>query len=151
MKRVLFFFAAFLLVFNNLSFASDSDLFELDEVALEEDFKDLNELETYVIEHESAPLSTLRKSNPTLLTDLNLSHLSTSSPLGTAFSLDEMDWASFAWGFCCCPIGFFVVAINGAKDDNSKISYWIGLGASFLVGTTMTITNRILGFLASPI
>ena len=35
-----------------------------------------------------------------------------------------MDWASFAWGFCCWPVGFFVVVTNKDKDSNQKKSFW---------------------------
>ena len=45
-----------------------------------------------------------------------------------------MDWASFAWGFLCCPIGFFVIITNKDKDSSQKKSFWIG-----------TITGVILG------
>ena len=47
--------------------------------------------------------------------------------------IDDMDWASFAWGFCCWPVGFFVVVTNKDKDSNQKKSFWIGLGTSFVL------------------
>ena len=37
-----------------------------------------------------------------------------------------VDWNSFAWGFCCCPVGFFTVAVNNNSDSDMKTSYWIG-------------------------
>ena len=40
------------------------------------------------------------------------------------------DFEGFAWGFCCCPIGFFVIAINDNKDEDQKKSFWIGVVAS---------------------
>jgi hypothetical protein len=51
----------------------------------------------------------------------------------SAFSLDSMDWKSFAWGFCCCPVGFFVVVLNDDKDSDQKLSYWIGVAVNVVL------------------
>ncbi len=48
----------------------------------------------------------------------------------SAFGLDDMEWGPFAWGFCCWPVGFFVVAINSNKSKNEKLSFWIGTAVS---------------------
>lgn len=50
-----------------------------------------------------------------------------------AWSIDDMEWGSFAWGFCCWPIGFFVVAINSDKSKDEKLSFWIGTGVSIVL------------------
>ena len=73
----------------------------------------------------------------------DLNNLALSAPLGTNFSIEDMDWGAFAWGFCCCPIGFFVVAVNSNKDSNQKLSFWIGWGVSVVLST---ISSAIQGF-----
>ena len=55
-----------------------------------------------------------------------LSAMATPAP----FSIDDMDWGAFAWGFCCFPVGFFVVAVNKNKTSDEKLSFWIGVGVS---------------------
>lgn len=63
----------------------------------------------------------------------------------SGFSLDDMDWGAFAWGFCCCPVGFFVVAVNGNKDNDQKLSYWIGFGVSTLISVITTVASAVGG------
>lgn len=57
------------------------------------------------------------------------------------FSIDDMDWGAFAWGFCCWPVGFFVVAINNSKTSDQKLSFWIGMGVSVVVSAISYIAN----------
>ncbi len=59
----------------------------------------------------------------------------------SGWSIDDMDWGSFAWGFCCCPIGFFVVAINSNKDSDQKLSYWIGVGINVVLSAISSIAT----------
>lgn len=61
-----------------------------------------------------------------LLTEMGMNQAS--------FSFDDMDWGSFAWGFCCWPVGFFVVAINSNKDSDQKLSFWIGAITGMIIG-----------------
>ena len=62
------------------------------------------------------------------------------------FTIDDMDWGSFAWGFCCCPIGFFVVAINDDKTQEQKTSYWIGVIAGVVLDVISSAAYRASGF-----
>jgi hypothetical protein len=50
-----------------------------------------------------------------------------------SWSVDDMEWGSFAWGFCCWPVGFFVVSINSDKSKDEKLSFWIGTGVSVVL------------------
>lgn len=59
----------------------------------------------------------------------------------SGWSIDDMDWGSFAWGFCCCPIGFFVVAISSNKDSDQKLSYWIGVGVNVVLSAISSIAT----------
>jgi hypothetical protein len=50
------------------------------------------------------------------------------------FELEDMDWLAFGWGFCCCPVGFFLYMIPSRdKSQEEKTSYWIGVAAGFIL------------------
>jgi hypothetical protein len=116
--------AFFLLAVYSSTFATK---YTLDENSLDKEFKNLNNIEEQV-----------QKSN----FDTSVMKEITSNPASTIVSAEPlsinqanefyMDWESFAWGFCCCPVGFFTVAVNNNKDSDMKTSYWIGV-ASYIV------------------
>lgn len=60
----------------------------------------------------------------------------------SAFGLDDMEWGPFAWGFCCWPVGFFVVAINSNKSKNEKLSFWIGTCVSVVFSGISGLSDR---------
>ncbi|GAB4404473.1 MAG: hypothetical protein OHK0039_04660 [Bacteroidia bacterium] len=111
-----------------------ASLFAIDEAALEDDFASLDELEQYLLTNGTISYSDLQQSQAPLLASMGLDNLEGDSPLAPAFSIDEMVWIAFVWGFLCCPIGFFVVAINKNKDSNSKISFWVGWAVGVVLG-----------------
>ncbi|MEM7367174.1 MAG: hypothetical protein AAF587_01165 [Bacteroidota bacterium] len=106
---------------------ANASLFDLDESQLESDFQDLDQLENYLLDNEMQSLTDLRESQAGMLNQLNLGNLSEETLVAPAFSIDDMDWISFAWGFLCCPIGFFVVGINQNKSSDEKTSFWLGV------------------------
>lgn len=131
MKKAFILFQAFFLMAAVSVFANgpeaNASLFQLDETQLEADFQELDQLETYLLNNEMPSLTNLRESNATLLNQLDLGNLSEETLVAPAFSIDDMDWISFAWGFLCCPIGFFVVGINQNKSSDEKTSFWLGV------------------------
>lgn len=118
------------------SFESYENVFDLEE-DFYSDFAELDQLEQQIKENGLLDYDALIKSNPELLSDLNLTNLRTINSVEATegFSFDDMDWGSFAWGLLCCPVGFFVVAINGNKTSEQKASFWIGWG----VGAVLNI------------
>ena len=128
MKKI-YFFLVLALGFTTITSASNADLFSYNETAIETEFATLTELESYVSEN-GASLSELNANN--YLSSLNLDNkiAANANPM---FSFDDIDWVSFAWGFCCWPVGCFVVVLNGNKDSDQKASFWIGLGASYVL------------------
>lgn len=99
-----------------------------DQLAFEKDFELLNEMES-LIEAEGIEgydeLSSL---------DLDGAYtakfdLTYSVKASQGFDWNNFDWGSGLWGFLCCPIGFFVVAVNKNKTKDQKISFWIGVAA----------------------
>jgi len=112
--------------------ASQSSLFSYNADELEAQFQELNELENNIQNSHDLNYDNLIGSG------VCLNNSSTSGIESSSFSIDDMDWGAFAWGFCCCPIGFFVVAINDEKTNDQKLSYWIGVGVNVALNAIST-------------
>tara|TARA_B100000963_G_scaffold241736_1_gene211505 strand:+ start:599 stop:1027 length:429 start_codon:yes stop_codon:yes gene_type:complete len=132
MKKISTLLLAFAFIFNVS--ASNADLFSYDLSEITTELSDLEVVENVIAQNQN---STVEEIN-TQITNNNF----LSSSFGTNYNsslalraglIDEMDWGSFAWGFCCWPVGFFVVITNKDKDSNQKKSFWIGLGTSFVL------------------
>jgi len=119
------FLLAITLFLTSLTFAGNADLFSVDEQALKSEFAELTELENFVAENDFVTLVDIQANNSFDLSSLNVSEMGTSSGEG-GFAFQ---WEGFLWGFLCCPVGFFVVAVNKNKDHDQKMSYWIGVAA----------------------
>jgi len=115
--------------------------FSYDVVAFETEMESLNQLEQDINMHGFS-LTEIQATEKwsTELAGLGLYQAS--------FGIDDMDWGSFAWGFCCFPVGFFVVAINGNKSSDQKLSFWIGTGVS-TVFTAISILAAPSGFIVA--
>jgi hypothetical protein len=129
MKNKLFLTCIFLSALVNFSFASKSDLFAYDKAGLQTELSDVQQLETYVLSNPGTTISQIQENPEFSPVAKSLS----ANPLSPQFSLDNMDWGAFAWGFCCWPVGFFVVILNKSKDNDSKISYLIGVATAFVL------------------
>ncbi|MBN2486506.1 MAG: hypothetical protein JXB34_11085 [Bacteroidales bacterium] len=121
-KTLLLTVALFVTVF---TFAGNADLFDVNEQELNNDFAELTALENYVSQSNFITLSDIQAGKTYDLMGINTDGMGTSSEGQFAFQ-----WEGFLWGFLCCPIGFFVIAVNKNKDSDQKLSYWIGVGAS---------------------
>lgn len=147
MKKLHFFFAAVLVVFATSSItAATADLFAYNEQVISAQMADLNELESYVKENEGITLHELNVSKAPIINKINM--LSPLDYSKTLFSIENMDWTSFAWGLCCWPVGVFTVLLNDSKDTDAKISYFIGAGIAFVMGTISSITYRTIYIVA---
>lgn len=133
MKRLLLAVAA-CFVLASSSYATNADLFELNEEKINAEFTELNELEAYVSMNENVTIHNIYEQNAGLVAGMNLAYGPEGMMGHSRFSLDEMEWGSFAWGFCCWPIGVFTVLLNSNKGSNHKISYFIGLGTAVVLG-----------------
>jgi hypothetical protein len=110
-----------------LSFANN--LYDFDEKALDAEFAELTAFEEKII---ASDFSTEIVSE---IKEKSFIELAASEPISVDQSNElYMDWGSFAWGFCCCPVGFFVVAVSNQADHDMKTSYWIGVGANVVLG-----------------
>ncbi|MDA7501717.1 hypothetical protein N8482_00420 [Chitinophagales bacterium] len=108
--------------------ASSADLFSYDKGALETEMSSLNQLEQLVKAQPGVSAELLAFES-----NLNV-NLASGYGAAADFSIDEMEWDAFAWGFCCWPVGFFLVAINDEASRDEKTSYWIGLIVSAVLG-----------------
>lgn len=120
-----------LALFSSNVYASDDQLFDLNEEALTEEFSELTQLEEVVM---ADPSMTIEQAQSL--------HLITEAFAQSAdgFTSDQFlfQWEGFLWGFLCCPIGFFTVAINSNKSHDNKISFWIGVGANTVLSVMYT-------------
>lgn len=110
---------------STLTFASQADLFSYNQDELNQEFAQLNDLEGYVLANQGVTIADV-ENNPVFGT-MDLSGMKHSGPMAAMFSIDDMDWGAFAWGFFCCSIGFFVVAISDDASKDEKMSFWIGV------------------------
>lgn len=109
------------------AFANQSSYFDLNEEAINAEFETLNTLEDAVLSSPEMTVSQAVEMN--LMTIAQGADISTSSN-GSGFAFE---WEGFLWGFLCCPIGLFTVAVNSRKSHDNKISYWIGVGAGSVI------------------
>lgn len=132
MKKILLSLCLALVGLTSQAAVSAND-FQYDETAVIAEFQEVTELENTLLANNfslnAAPES------PALAG--YLSAMATPTP----FSIDDMDWTAFAWGFCCWPVGFFVVAINNNKTSDQKLSFWIGMGVSVVVSAISYLAN----------
>lgn len=131
MKRGLL-FSFILLLMSSVAFggSANEDLFSYDKAELEQEFSELNQLEAFLIDNEDAELADVQ---------LNFSSiLNTSSPSAMNLDIDRIDWGAFAWGFFCCPIGLFTVALNDRARPNEITSFWYGVIASAVLNAVST-------------
>lgn len=112
--------------------ASTADLFSVDQVTIEQEFAGLNDLDAFV-SNNNVELGDLSAAEMNSISNLSMENFNANSPLSPAFTFADMDWASFAWGFCCWPIGAFVVLLNKNKSSEQKLSFWIGFGTSVVL------------------
>lgn len=137
-KSLLLSMIAMIFVFGS-AFASNSTLFSYDKQQLQDQFEVVDQLEAFVAESNGMTYEEVTVANVTLAQMLQTDNVSANAPMNPMFSVDDMDWGSFAWGFCCWPVGFFVVAINSNKTSDQKLSYWIGLGVSVILSTISNV------------
>lgn len=142
MKKILTLVFACCLGMNAFATVTADD-FSYDAVAFETEMTSLNQLEQDV------------HMNGFSLTDVRASDKWSAEFAGlglqqSSWSIDDMDWGSFAWGFCCFPVGFFVVAINGNKTNDQKLSFWIGFGTGAVLGAISAISSPSTFNIATP-
>lgn len=125
--------------------ASNTDLFQLDEAAMEAQLHELNEVDKILQRNEGFTIEDIQKQD--VLAGITLDVNGMAAP---QFGISDMDWGAFAWGFCCWPIGLFTVILNDNKDSDSKISYLIGVGTGVVLGA-ISYVIRLATYTASSL
>jgi hypothetical protein len=121
-----------LLAVSITTFASDN-LFVLDENKVSESVYEAEMLNDYLETNEIKTISELSLEEKTARV-YNLSQFENRKPLSPMFEgIDDMNWTSFAWGFCCWPVGFIIIILNNNHNNDSKVSYLIGVLAGIFV------------------
>ena len=138
MKKISTLLLAFAFVFNVS--ASNADLFSYDLSEITNELNDLELVENIIDQNQNSTVeeinSQIIKNNflsSSFETDYN------SSLALRAGLMDDMDWGSFAWGFCCWPVGFFVVVTNKDKEQNQKKSFFVGWGTSVVLSIISSV------------
>ncbi len=126
MKKLLI--LAFVLITGANLFATNANLFDLNEEELTAEFSELNTLESAVLANSAITLQDAVAMN---LVDETFNAETTA----TSSSQFQFQWEGFLWGFLCCPIGLFTVAVNKNKTKDNKTSYWIGVAANTVIST----------------
>ena len=116
-----------------LSFGGNAALFSYDADELQSEFTDLQSLETMVIANQNLTIADFEQMDVDWLNRIDLEKMKTTSPVQAMFGIEDMDWTAFAWGFCCCPVGFFTIAIKDDKSSDEKLSFWVGVGVSVVI------------------
>lgn len=132
MKKITLLLVMALVSLSTSTFAGQADLFTYNQDELNQEFAQLNDLEGYVLANEGITISDV-ENNP-VFGAMDFSGMKHAGPMAAMFSIEDMDWIAFAWGFLCCPVGFFVVAISDDASKDEKMSYWIGVIISAIVG-----------------
>ncbi len=132
MKKIYVVITFAIFLFTGQIMANSANLFDYDAQALENEFTELSELENYVTENAGVTLTDIQTTQTNLLTNLNLN---VESPFKPMFTIDDMDWGAFAWGFCCGACGVLIVYLQKDKRTNERmVSSLIGWGISVIVG-----------------
>ena len=131
MRKINFSHFKLILVFlENRTFASNFDLFAMNEDQISASLSQATEIENYVIAHENLTLTSLQTESQS---NLNLKNVVSNF---RSFTFDSMDWQAFLWGFCCFPIGAaigdFIILLDDNSSDDSKKSYLIGAAIGFV-------------------
>lgn len=129
MKKIILSLSLMLMASWSMATTTASD-FILDEQTFQSEMAALDQLEQEL----SAPTFTTASSNSSVL-------FAQHGLQQSAFGFDDMEWGPFAWGFCCWPVGFFVVAINSNKSKNEKLSFWIGMGVSAVLSAIGSLST----------
>lgn len=141
MKKL--FILIFLVSVSAMSFAGNASMFSYDADELNTEFSELQVMETMIITNQNLTITDFEQMDADWLSYIDLGAMKTASPIQAMFGIDDVDWMSFAWGFCCCPVGFFIVVLDDDKSKDEKLSFWIGVGVSFVLSLISGATSGV--------
>jgi hypothetical protein len=127
MKKILSFLSVGILALSTQLYAVSSDDFNYDFEAHEAEFAQIAEVEEAAVVTGFSFVQLASEDSPYKVDGIEMG-------MAPLFSIDDMDWGAFAWGFCCWPIGLFVVVFNSRKDGDQKLSFFLGLAFAAVIG-----------------
>ena len=131
MKKIIFTLTVFFCLIGRVK-ANTSNLFEINEAQIDAEFQELDRVETFLSNNEQITFSEMERTGAINQFDLNwTAYDKSASPM---FGFSDISWRSFAWGFCCFPVGIFTVILNDSKSNDDRISYFIGIGTILIIG-----------------
>ncbi len=122
--------------------ASVSDLFEIDDAALSEEFASLTQLETIVVGHGDLTFESLMTEHSDLMKSIHLQSDLSNGLLGFYFE-PPLGIPSFLWGFCLGVAGLAVVYLITEDNEETKKALW-GCVASAALGATFYIVYFVV-------
>tara|TARA_B110000483_G_scaffold224284_1_gene282940 strand:- start:403 stop:855 length:453 start_codon:yes stop_codon:yes gene_type:complete len=146
MKRIFTVVLAFAFIFK--ASASNVDLFSYDLSEINTELSDLEVVENIIAQNQNSTIDEINRKiiNNNLLNSSFDTNYKSSLMVRNAFTSDDMDWGAFAWGFCCWPVGLFVVATNNDKEQSQKKSYWIGCGSAIALDVIALVVALVLDY-----
>ncbi|NUM32647.1 MAG: hypothetical protein HUU47_10050 [Bacteroidetes bacterium] len=133
MKKIIYLISFLALPLLSISATNE---FSYDKNSLSDQFSQLEQVSLYV-DQNNVTYSELSK-NPLFKGNLDLTNHISVKP---NFSFDDIDWIAFAWGFLCCPIGFFIVVLDDDKSKEEKTSFWIGVISSVVLSSISALAT----------
>jgi len=103
--------------------ASVSDLFEIDDAALSEEFASLTQLETIVVGHSDLTFESLKTEHSDLMKSIHLQSDLSNGLLGFYFE-PPLGIPSVVWGFCLGIVGLAVVYLITEDKEETKKALW---------------------------
>lgn len=121
----------FLICFFGAVFANTADLFTFNEKAIEAEFIEINKVEAFVAKSENISFSAMEQTKA--LKNFDLKWTAYDINAAPMFGFSDIDWTSWAWGFCCFPIGIITVILDDGSSNDDRISYFIGIGTMLVI------------------
>jgi len=124
----------FFLAISMVTFAGNSALFSYDANELNDEFAELQIMETMIAADLDLTLADFEQMDADWLSYVDLGAMKTISPIQAMFGFDDFELVAFAWGLCCCPVGIFTIVMNDNKSKDEKTSFWFGVIGGTLIG-----------------
>ncbi len=117
-----------------MTFAGNASIFSYDADELNTEFSELQVMETMIITNQNLTITDFERMDADWLSYIDLGAMKVASPVQAMFGFNDLDLVSFAWGFCCCPVGFFTIINNENKSSDEKTSFWFGVLGGTVLG-----------------
>ncbi|MCB0736918.1 MAG: hypothetical protein KDC92_05340 [Bacteroidetes bacterium] len=112
--------------------AQTSELFSYNKQAAENELSSLTQLEK-LVKSTNENYNELAARNG--FASLNLKPDNVKNTSEFSFDFESIHWGSFAWGFCCFPIGCVLMVFDPDKSEEQLRSFILGVGVSTACNT----------------